>query len=559
MDSSRNQYSLWLSQPTLDPALRAELSAMAEDARAIDDAFGCELAFGTGGLRGILGAGTNRMNVHVVRRAAQAVAEYLNGTSLPKRAAIGYDSRIGSTRFARETAAVFAANGIEAYIYPRLEPVPALSFAVRALSCGVGVCITASHNPAQYNGFKVYGSDGCQLTPAGVAQIAANLRNRSYFDGIQTGDFDALLAAGSIRWIPDALLDAYIDSILSLRVTKDDLSGLKLVYTPLNGSGKECVEKLLKKLGVHDLTLVSEQAEPDGNFPTCPYPNPEIREAMQKGLELSRLVKPDLLIGTDPDCDRCGIAVPDKGSYRLLSGNEVGVLLLDFICRMRKEAGTLPERPVAVTTIVSTAMADPIAKACGVELRRTLTGFKYIGEQIGLLEREGHPERFIFGFEESCGYLSGTHVRDKDGVNAAVLLCEAASWYQKRGMTLADAIDALYERYGCYVHSQQSLAFSGAAAMAQMASVMQRLREKPPSGIGAFPVAAVTDYLTAPTGLPRSDVLAFQLTGGASVVVRPSGTEPKLKLYLSAKADTRAAADAQLQTLEAACRTLLQF
>ena len=408
MDSSRIQYDRWLSQPSLDASLRAELSAMADDAHAIDNAFGCELTFGTGGLRGILGAGTNRMNVHVVRRAAQAVADYLSGTALPKRAAIGYDSRIGSARFARETAAVFAANGIEAYIYPRLEPVPALSFAVRALSCGVGVCITASHNPAQYNGFKVYGSDGCQLTPAGVAQIAGNLKNRSYFNGIQIGDFAALLASGSIRWIPDELLDAYIDAVRSLRVTEDDLSSLRLVYTPLNGSGRECVEKLLEKLGVQNLTLVPEQAEPDG-------------------------------------------------------------------------------------------------------------------------------------------------------VNAVLLLCEAASWYQERGMTLADAIDALYERFGCYVHSQQSLAFSGAAAMTQMASVMQRLRSNPPSSIGAFPVAALTDYLTDPTGLPRSDVLAFSLTGSASVVVRPSGTEPKLKLYLSAKASTRADADAQLYALEDACRTLLQF
>ena len=558
MESSRIQYDRWLSQPSLDAELRAGLSAMADDERTIDDAFGCELSFGTGGLRGILGAGTNRMNVHVVRRAAQAVAEYLRETDLPKRAAIGYDSRIGSARFARETAAVFAANGIEAYLYPRLEPVPALSFAVRALSCGVGVCITASHNPAQYNGFKVYGSDGCQLTPAGVARIAELLKSRSYFDGIGAGDFDALLASGSIHWIPDELLDAYLNAVRSLRVTKNELSGLRLVYTPLNGSGRECVEKLLKRLGVYHLTLVPEQAEPDGNFPTCPYPNPEIREAMQKGLELSRTAAPDLLIGTDPDCDRCGVAVPDRGSYRLLSGNEIGVLLLDFICKTRKAAGTLPPRPVAVTTIVSTAMADPIAKAYGVELRRTLTGFKYIGEQIGLLEREGHPERFLFGFEESYGYLSGTHVRDKDGVNAVLLLCEAAVWYQRRGMTLSGAIDALYERFGFYVHSQQSLAFSGAAAMAQMTACMQRLRSNPPSGIGAFPVAAITDYLTAPTGLPRADVLAFSLTGGASVVVRPSGTEPKLKLYLSAKADTRTAADAQLQSLEHACRTLLQ-
>ncbi len=337
MKSAQELFELWRSHPLLDPALQKELAAMQHDSAAIEDAFGCALAFGTGGLRGILSVGTNRMNVHVVRRAAQAVADYLNKTSLPKRAAIGYDSRINSERFARETACVLAANGIEANLYPRLEPVPALSYAVRALSCGVGICITASHNPAQYNGFKVYGADGCQLTPSGVSRIAAILENHSYFEAIQTGSFDALLRAGSIRWIPEAILNAYLDAVLSLRVRHDDLSGLSIVYTPLNCSGRECVERICRALGIRNFTLVSEQAKPDGHFPTCPYPNPEIREAMALGLSYCERLRPDLLIGTDPDCDRCGVAVPDgKGSYRLLTGNEVGVLLLDFICRMRK-------------------------------------------------------------------------------------------------------------------------------------------------------------------------------------------------------------------------------
>lgn len=560
MKSAQELFELWRSHPSLDPALQKELTAMQNDSAAIDDAFGAALQFGTGGLRGMLGVGTSRMNVHVVRRAAQAVADYLNETSLPKRAAIGYDSRINSERFARETACVLAANGIEANLYPRLEPVPALSFAVRALSCGVGICITASHNPAQYNGFKVYGADGCQLTPSGVSRIAAMLETRPYFENIRTGDFDTLLKSQKIRRIPEPVLDAYLNAVLQLRVTHDDLSGLKLVYTPLNGSGRECVERLCRSLGIQNLTLVSEQAAPDGHFPTCPYPNPEIREAMALGLSYCERLRPDLLIGTDPDCDRCGVAVPDgKGSYRLLAGNEVGVLLLDFICQARQESGTMPQNPVAVTTIVSTDMADPIAAHYGVELRRTLTGFKFIGEQIGLLESEGHPERFLFGFEESYGYLSGSHVRDKDGVNAVLLLCEMASFYQSRGMTLCDAMDALYVAYSYYCCAQESFTFSGASAMRDMTHCMRCLRENPPTEIAALPVTKITDYLAPTTGLPASDVLEFRLHGGCKLTVRPSGTEPKLKLYLSAKADTQAEAETLLNRLRAACKPLLHF
>ena len=557
MDSSRIQYDRWLSQPSLDASLRAELSAMADDAHAIDNAFGCELTFGTGGLRGILGAGTNRMNVHVVRRAAQAVADYLSGTALPKRAAIGYDSRIGSARFARETAAVFAANGIEAYIYPRLEPVPALSFAVRALSCGVGVCITASHNPAQYNGFKVYGSDGCQLTPEGVAQIADNLKNCSYFNGIQIGDFAALLASGSIRWIPDELLDAYIDAVRSLRVTEDDLSGLRLVYTPLNGSGRECVEKLLEKLGVQNLTLVPEQADPDGNFPTCPYPNPEIRQAMQKGIDLCEQVHPDLLLATDPDADRVGVAVKNGDDYLLLTGNEMGVLLLDYICKTRAARGEDLTKKVAVTTIVSSAMVDALAEEYGFELRRCLTGFKYIGDIITSLSDAGEVDRFIFGFEESYGYLAGDHVRDKDAVSTSLLICQMAQYYKLQGKNLADAMHELYEKYGYYHNKTISLSYPGAEGAAKMAGIMAGLRENPPAELAGSKIEAVVDYNTCVNGLPKANVIEFDLEGGNKGIVRPSGTEPKIKLYIFAKGADAAEADAALDAIEESGRKLL--
>ena len=525
MDLSRSRFSEWLAQPLLDTDLKEELLEMADSPQKIEDAFGCELQFGTGGLRGILGAGTNRMNIHVVRRAAQATADVLNAAGLPRRAAIGYDSRIGSERFARETACVLAANGIETYLYPRLEPVPALSFAVRALSCGIGICITASHNPAQYNGFKVYGPDGCQLTPDRAAQIAEKLQSHSYFDGRKTESFASLLAAGRIRWIPDAVLDAFVDAVLALRMGSGSLSDLSVVYTPLHGSGLECVEKLLGRLGVGRLTLVEAQKDPDGHFPTCPYPNPEIPEAMALGLAC------------------CGRV--------LLTGNEVGVLLLDYLCRQRLQNGAMPETPVAVTTIVSTDMADAVARKYGVELRRTLTGFKFIGEQIGLLEREGHPERFVFGFEESYGYLSGTHVRDKDGVNAVLIVCEAADWYRRCGMTLSDAMDALYREFGYYACAQKSVCFSGAHAMQEMAARMARLREDLPETIAGFRVAGVTDYLTQATGLPRADVLEFRLEPRAKLILRPSGTEPKLKLYLTASA-----AKPLLSALEQGCAEL---
>lgn len=559
MELAEKRYAQWCEAANLDEDLKQELAALRQDSEKITDAFYRELEFGTAGLRGVLGVGTNRMNVCVIRRATQAVAAYLNETELPKMVAIGYDSRIRSDVFAREAAAVFAANGITAHLYPRLEPVPALSFAVRHLHCGLGICVTASHNPAEYNGYKVYGADGCQMTPEAARRVVALLESMDYFTDAKRMDFDEALAAGLIRYIPDEVLDAFVDAVYAQRVGDGaGIADLKLVYTPLNGAGLECVKKLTKKLGIQNMTIVSEQEHPDGHFPTCPYPNPEIRQAMELGLQYCDRVHPDILIGTDPDCDRCGTAVPDgKGGYRLISGNEMGVILLDFICRSRLAGGTMPQNPVAVTTIVSTDMVTAVAKKYGVELRRVLTGFKYIGEQIALLESDGHPERYIFGFEESYGYLSGPHVRDKDAVNAVLLICEAAAWYARQGMTLGDAIDALYQEHGCFRNAQKSFTFAGESGMEKMAGLMRTLREQPPQEIAGQRVEGFTDYEQPGTGLPKANVLEYRLPGGDKVIIRPSGTEPKIKAYLSVVRPTGQEADEQLARLAQAAEALL--
>ena len=552
-----NQLALWLDRAGEDPDLIAELREVQHDEKAVSDRFYRHLAFGTGGLRGVLGAGTNRMNLYTVRRATQGLADYLNATDLPKSVAIAHDSRIKGDLFAREAARVLAANGITAHLYPRLEPTPALSWAVRYLRCGAGICVTASHNPAQYNGYKVYGADGCQITPEAAEKVLAAMEKTDCFDGVKLADYDAAAAEGKIQIIPDECLDAFVDAVLALR-PGNDVSKLKLVYTPLNGSGLECVKKLLAKMGVTELTVVPSQEAPDGRFPTCPYPNPEIREAMEEGLRLCGEVKPDLLIGTDPDCDRMGAAVPDgQGGYRLITGNEMGVLLLDYLCRTRIARSTMPQNPVAVTTIVSTDMATPVAQSYGVELRRTLTGFKYIGEQIGLLEEEGHPERYLFGFEESYGYLSGAHVRDKDAVNAVMLACECAAWYAGQGMTLLDAMNALYEKFGFYRNGLLSRAFEGQDGMAAMDALMKSLRTAPPAEIGGWKVSGTTDYLNDGTGLIPSDVLEFRLEDAGKVIVRPSGTEPKLKLYLSVRGSGEEDAAARLERLSRGAEALL--
>ncbi len=535
---------LWLARAGEDPDLTAELEAVKTDADAVTDRFYRDLEFGTGGLRGVIGAGTNRMNIYTIRRATQGLADYINAEGLPKKVAIGHDSRIKGELFSREAARVLAANGITAYLYPRLEPTPALSWAVRYLGCGAGICVTASHNPAKYNGYKVYGADGCQITLEAAAKVLAAIGQHDYFDSPKLVDYDEAAAAGTIQAIPDQCLSDFVDAVLALR-PGNDVSKLKLVYTPLNGSGLEPVRMLLDRMGVTQVTVVPEQEKPDGNFPTCPYPNPEIREAMETGLRLCDTVHPDLMIGTDPDCDRMGAAVPDgRGGYRLITGNEMGVLLFDYICRTRLANGTMPKDPVAVTTIVSTDMATPIAKKYGVELRRTLTGFKFIGEQIGKLEAEGHVERYIFGFEESYGYLSGGHVRDKDAVNAVMLACEAAAWYAAQGMSLLDAVNALYKEFGFYRNALKSYTFEGESGMHTMQGIMAKLRAEVPFVIAGYGVDKVVDYQNDDTGLPKADVLEYRLENGAKLMVRPSGTEPKIKVYLSAVADSEAAADA---------------
>ena len=551
------QLNRWLERATDDPDLTTELDAVKSDPQAVSDRFYRDLEFGTGGLRGVLGAGPNRMNIYTVRRATQGLADYLNASGLPKSAAIAYDSRLKGQWFAREAARVLAANGITAWLYPRLEPTPALSWAVRYFGCGAGICVTASHNPAKYNGYKVYGADGCQITPEAADKVLAAIERTDCFDGIKLADFHAALEAGTICYIEDKCLDEFVDAVLALR-PGNDVSRLKLVYTPLNGSGLECVKKLLAKMGVAEVAVVPSQEAPDGHFPTCPYPNPEIREAMEEGLRLCDQVHPDLLIGTDPDCDRMGAAVPDKqGGYRLISGNEMGVLLLDYLCRTRTANGTMPERPVAVTTIVSTDMATSIAEHYGVELRRTLTGFKYIGEQIGLLEAAGEKERYIFGFEESYGYLSGAHVRDKDAVNAVMLACECAAWYASQGMTLLDGVNALYEQYGYYRNSLLTKQFEGENGMKAMTALTTSLRTAPPAQIAGRDVTGMVDYLGGGTGLIPSDVLEFRLAGNSKLIVRPSGTEPKLKMYLSVRGGSEDEARREMDRLSAAAEELM--
>ena len=544
MKNYTEEWARWRNSG-LEQELMQELTAIAGDDAQIKDRFYRDLEFGTGGLRGVLGAGTNRMNVYTVGKATQGLADYLlarNGGSV----AIAYDSRIHSDLFAQTAAQVLAANGITAWIYPRLEPTPALSWAVRYLHCDAGICITASHNPAKYNGYKVYGADGCQITVAAAAAIQNAIDHADALDGVKKMPFDSGLESGKIRYIPEACLDAFVDAVFAQSVeAAGEKASLKLVYTPLNGTGRECVLRMLAKLGITDVTVVPEQEWPDGNFPTCPYPNPEIREALAKGIALCEKVQPDLLLATDPDCDRVGIAVQQGTDYRLMTGNEVGVLLLDYICRTRIQNGTMPKAPVAVTTIVSTDMADPVCKKYGVELRRTLTGFKFIGEQIGLLEQAGQAERYLFGFEESYGYLSGPHVRDKDAVNGSMLICEMARWYKAQGKTLADAMDALYAEFGYYRNSLYSFAFEGADGMDKMRAMMDALRKAPPKELGGLACGKMKDYGLGVDDLPKSNVLEFALSDGCKLLVRPSGTEPKIKFYVSVRGAGEAEAAAR--------------
>lgn len=563
----RAELERWIANVS-DEELAAELAEMKKAADAGDDsaavdAFFQDLAFGTAGLRGTLGAGTNRMNLYTVGRATQGFADYLNANFESPSVAIARDSRNKGELFVQVTASILAANGIVAHVYPKISPVPTLSFAVRDLGCSGGICMTASHNPAAYNGYKAYGPDGCQITSEAAKSISASIANTDAFSGVKTMGFDEAVASGMVKWIDDAVLERYYDAVLSKSVSSLSAeqvaeAPLKLVYTPLNGTGLIPVTTVLERAGITDITVVPEQREPNGDFPTCPYPNPEIREAMQKGIDLCEEVHPDLLLATDPDADRVGVACKDGDDYTLLTGNEMGVLLLDYIARMRSERGEDLSDKVAVTTIVSSAMVDALAAEYGFELRRCLTGFKYIGDIITELSDAGQVDRFIFGFEESYGYLSGDHVRDKDAVNASLLICQMAQDYKLRGMNLAQAMRALYEKHGWWLNRTASVSFPGAAGAETMRGIMAKLREQAPSELASRAVEAVVDYEGGVNGLPSANVVEFDVEGGNKVIVRPSGTEPKIKLYVFAKDADRAAADALLDALEAAGRELLK-
>ena len=543
-------YRLWLEKAAGHPALREELEAIRGDDAAIEDRFYRELEFGTGGLRGVLGAGTNRMNVFTVGKATQGYANYLKAHFAAPSVAIAYDSRINSRLFAETAAGVFAATGIRVHIYPRLMPTPSLSFAVRDLRCDGGVVVTASHNPAKYNGYKVYGADGCQITTEAAAAIQSEIDRVDPFADVHTLDFAEGLTSGIIAYIGEDTVERYLAAVSAASLLSEDVSrSASIVYTPLNGTGISCVPRCLRAHGFANITIPPEQAEPDGNFPTCPYPNPEIREALSVGLRLAEETGSELLLATDPDCDRVGAAVKTAAGCRLITGNEMGVLLLDFVCRMRRANGTMPERPVAVKTIVTTPMAEKVAAHYGVELRNVLTGFKFIGEQIGLLEKDGEADRYIFGFEESYGYLSGSFVRDKDAVNASLLICEMFVWYKSQGKTLADALEALYTQYGFYEAKLLSFTFESSAGFAHMTELLDSFRLSPPAELAGEAVRQVIDYDRDETGLPRSNVLRFILDGG-EVVVRPSGTEPKLKIYLTAARESREKSRAMLALLE---------
>lgn len=554
--STSELYSLWLKNATDDPDIVEELKSIDGKDEEIYDRFYRELEFGTAGLRGVIGAGTNRMNIYTVRRATQGLAQYVLGEGGSK-VAIAYDSRIKSTLFAREAARVLAANGIKVYIYKELMPTPMLSYAVRELGCTSGIVVTASHNPAKYNGYKAYGADGAQLSVENSQKVLDLVNEVNMFSSVRLCDFDEAVREGTIEYIGDELIEKYLETVKSRSIERVK-GDLKVIYTPLNGTGNKPVREILKRIGIENVTVVPEQEFPDGSFPTAPFPNPEIRQAFECALSLSKTVPADLLLATDPDCDRVGIAVKDGDDFTLMSGNEVGACLLDYILSRRKANGTLPKDPVAVKTIVSTPLADKIAAKYGCKLISVLTGFKYIGEQAGILEAKGEQERFVFGFEESYGYLAGAYVRDKDAVVASMLICEMAAFYKNEGKTLLDVINGLYAEHGMVYSSQNSFTFEGAAGMKKMQSIMDDLRALPPKKIGENNVIAISDYESSEktelkTGkktvitLPKSNVLYYDLDeNGSNLIVRPSGTEPKIKVYITSidadkeKAESRA-------------------
>ena len=553
-------YKRWMETDLEDAALKAELESIEGNDEEIKDRFAVALKFGTAGLRGVLGAGTNRMNIYVVRQATQGLANWVKTQGGNQLVAVSYDSRINSDVFAKETAKVLAANGIKVRIYDALMPVPALSFATRYYEANAGVMVTASHNPAKYNGYKAYGPDGCQMTDDAANIVYAEIQKTDILEGAKIMSFEEGMAAGLIEYVGDDCKEALYDAIKarSVRPGLCKTAGLKLVYSPLNGSGLVPVMRILNDIGIDDITIVPEQKYPDGNFPTCPYPNPEIFEALRLGLELAEKEGADLMLATDPDADRVGIAMkcPD-GSYELVSGNEVGALLLDYICAGRIEKGTMPEKAVAVKSLVSTPLADAIAAHYGVEMRNVLTGFKWIGDQIAKLEAAGEVDRFIFGFEESYGYLAGPYVRDKDAIIGSMLICEMAAYYRSIGSSLKQRMEEIYAQYGRYLNKTDSYEFPGLSGMDKMAGIMNDLRQNPLTAIGEYKVVKVIDYKKPEeTGLPAADVLVFKLEGGAEAIVRPSGTEPKIKTYFTTLGKDLAEALEQKDALAAALKPI---
>ena len=546
-------YSEWLEKATADPDLKAELESIKGNDDEILDRFYRCLEFGTAGLRGVIGAGTNRMNYYTVCQATQGLSDYLNANYEQPSIAIGYDSRIKSDYFSKEAAKVLAANGIKVYLFKELEPTPCLSFAIRYFHTSSGIILTASHNPAKYNGYKCYNSNGYQMTDEEADETYEYIKKVDYFTGIKTMDFDEAVQKGLIEYMGEEVIDAFLDEVIKQcvnpQVTKN--AGLKVIYTPLNGTGNKPVRKILDRIGVNDVTVVPEQEMPDGNFPTCPFPNPEIKQAFECALKMAQTIKPDLLLATDPDCDRVGIAVRDNdGEYKLMSGNEVGAMMLNYLLSQKKEKGLLSENSIAVKSFVSTDLAEVIARKYNCTFKNLLTGFKYIGELITQLEAEGRADDFVMGFEESYGYLAGTHARDKDAVVASMLICEMAAYYKTQGKSLAEVMDDIYDEFGYYYNTVSSYTFEGASGMEKMASIMDGLRNNAPSTFGSMDVTVIDDYKTSVStvladnstskiDLPKSNVLAYTLTDGNKIIVRPSGTEPKIKAYITAIGKTK--------------------
>lgn len=565
-------YSLWCKNAVEDPDLSAELESIADVPAEINDRFYRDLEFGTGGLRGVIGAGTYRMNIYTVAKATQGLANYVNSVTENGKVAIAYDSRNKSDLFAKTAASVFAANGIKVYIYSELMPTPMLSFAVRRLKCDAGVVVTASHNPGKYNGYKAYGPDGCQLTLEASEKVLEMIEKVDTFGGVKKDNFDEAIKSGKIEYIENWLIEEYLDNVQKQSISPDICakSDFKVIYTPLYGTGNKPVRAILKRIGVNDVTVVSEQELPNGNFPTTPFPNPEIRQVFECALELAKTVKPDLLLATDPDCDRVGIAVKSGDEFVLMSGNEVGALLLNYVLSRRTALGTMPQNPIAVKTIVTSALCEKIAANYNCELINVLTGFKFIGEQILLLENKGEDNRYVFGFEESYGYLAGSYVRDKDAVVASMLICEMACYYKSIGKTLLDVYADIEEKYGVYLNTQNSYTCEGQQGMLRMKEIMDDFRKNSPAEIGGYKVAGIFDYdesistdvvsgKTSEITLPKSNVLEYRLENGASVIIRPSGTEPKIKVYLSSIGKTKDDAKLVSEKLQLSVKELMGF